>query len=151
MEQYYDEDSDDGDGMDAQYLQNVPPGALFQGSQRPGGMSAGGPPSYGGVNPTSGVPFYGQTGQNRMTSSAGFNAGAASKAGMPLGRGMSGMPASNTGGGFTYGMASSGGNLFGTPSQPANLFGPSANTFGTSANTFGAPSNSNIFTIGTAS
>jgi hypothetical protein len=29
MEQYYDEDSEDADDLGPEYLQNVPPGAMF--------------------------------------------------------------------------------------------------------------------------
>lgn len=100
--EYYAEESED-DG--ARYMPNYPPGAMFQ---QPKAQPKA--PAFGAVSSASGVPFYGQ--QNKPAFAAGGGFG-----------GAGGNP-----GGFTYGMAGKGGNLFGAaPQQPA---------FGTQ---FGAP------------
>lgn len=66
-------------------------------------MMAAGMKGYGGVSSASGVPFYGQ--QTKPTAFGG-------NAMMPV----HSAPMGGAGGGFAYGMAAKGGNLFATPS-----------------------------------
>ena len=81
--EYYAEESDEEDSGDGQYMQNYPPGAMFQGGAGAGipasqqakimaagmkGMGAAG--GYGGISSASGVPFYGQ--QNKPNPTMGY-------------------------------------------------------------------------------
>lgn len=76
------------------------------------GMKAMGAGGYGGVSSASGVPFYGQ--QNKMNPQMGYGAGVGAFGSVSTAGGIGG-----GGGGFTYGMASKGGNLFGPPAGPS--------------------------------
>lgn len=90
---------------------------------------------YGGVSSASGVPFYGQ--QNKMNPAIGFGGGA----------GAFGAPATGAAGGFTYGMAAKGGNLFGPQAGPSNNLFAGGTQFG--ANT--QSQNPGLFQFGSVS
>eukprot|EP00347_Sterkiella_histriomuscorum_P002106 403369452 len=130
---YAEEDSEDMDGQYAGPGQNYPPGSMFQGQNKVGGPMGMG---AGGMSSASGVPFYGQQNKPAAAASGFAYGGIGGGAGGFMG-GMGGIPSQNTqkGGGFTYGMASQGGNLFGPPATGA------ATNFG--GTQFGAPSTQN--------
>ena len=68
-----------------------------------------------------GVPFYGQ--QQKMGGPIGYGGIGGGAGGFASGAGTFGAAPAQSTGGFTYGMASKGGSLFGPPSGATNPVG----------------------------